>query len=326
MNFKKIILFASSLCAFELFAQNFDIEQTAQLIRPRFRTESRYTFDSRFTDTAGLYNCFENAAGITFPIKRKFKTDISLNLSSLKLKDIFKNSIRIKAYEILGSIKISNKQLFLGFDSVKHRSVHYAAAGLTGLHLTKKYRIFFYSVNGIIHEEQSVISKFSPRLSSVIGQYHIRGLRKSFYYGFSMIYSDKLFVPIPFIGGSEPINNQFSFHYLLPAQVSLQYKQKNTFIIVGSKLDGQRFGINYGNIKSNLSYINAGGFVNFRHRFSKTFQIQIESGYLYYQNIRFDDAYKQINKYPLSNSFYVQFNLNVFLGKSLLEKIVDQVF
>lgn len=317
-----IILYCSFLTS---AAQTFDIEQTAQLIRPRIKFDSRYTFDTNFIDTNGKFNSFENAATITFPIKRTFKTEVSLNLSSLKLKDIFKNSLRIKANEIFGTVKVAHRQNYLGFDSLPKKNLYYANAGLIGLHLTKKYRIVFYTMNINIHEQDKTLNNAFPRFSGVLGQYHIRGLRKSFYYGVSLIYSDGLLIPSPFIGGTEPINSNLSFNYTLPVQINFQYKKNKSFTVLGAKVDGYRTGILLDANRTNMNLTYASAFLNFRYRFSNTLQMQVEGGYNFYQDIRFTKSNNYNYRYPMQGSPFVNATFNIYFGKSLLEKIVEQV-
>jgi hypothetical protein len=325
VSFKSLNLFLL-IISNTLISQTFDIEQTAQLMRPRLKFESKYTFDARFADTSGVYNSLENSVGVTFPIKRTFKTEISLNLSSLNLKDIFKNSVRIRSNEILGTFKVTQRQNTLGFDSIQKKNLYYANAGIIGLHLTKKYRIFFYTANVSIHEQDKTLSELIPRVSGVIGQYHIRGLRKGFYYGASLIYSDGFFIPSPFIGGTEPINSNLSFNYTLPVQINLQYRKDKSYTIVGTKIDGYRSGMLLRSERTNMNVTNASVFVNFRYRFSNTLQAQIEGGYNFYQNIRFTKTDNYIYNYPLKGAPYVNASINVLFGKSMLEKIVEQVF
>lgn len=306
--------------------QTFDLEQTMQLMRPRLKMESEFVFDAQFKDTSSLYNGLENSAHFTFPIKRSFKTEIELNLKSLKIKDIIKNSVRIKANEILGSVRVSHKQLRLGFDSLPVKNVYYVNASVSGLHLTKRYRILFYSGGVSLHEQDKTIDKFGIRASALIGQYHIRGLRKSFFYGIATVYSDGLLIPTPFIGGTEPIGKHLTFNYALPAFMNVQYHNKRSFAIVGIKADGYRAGILFKDKRTNMNFMQAGTYVSYRHKFSNTFQLQVEGGYNFYQNIQFDEGIIKNDKYPLKGSFYANLGIQVFMGKSILEKIIEQLF
>jgi hypothetical protein len=321
------------MCVSNLKAQTFDIEQTSQLIRPRMKLDSRYTFDPATKDTAGAYSCFENSASFTIPIRRKFSTEINLNLGDFKLKDIFKKNIRIKAGELLGTFKVGQKNVAFGIeDTMVKRGLYYVNAGIIGLHLTKKYRILFYSANMNLHEEAKTFNQFTPRFSGVIGQYHIRGLRRSFYYGFSMIYSDGLLIPSPFFGGSEPLNDRWSLNYTLPVQINLQYYDKGTYVVFGLKSDGYRAGIKLTNARGNINYGNACGYLNIRKKLSKVVQVYGEVGYNFYQFLSFDDGIKNSSvwpqrvKVPMNTSVYGQVSIQVYFGQSLLEKVYDQLF
>jgi hypothetical protein len=313
VSFKHTCILLLTLAACSSTAQSFDLR-------------SEYTFDAKFTDTTGKYNALDNSIGVTFPIKRTFKTEVDLDLSSLKLKDIIKKSVRLRASEILGTVKLSNKQVTLGFDSTQRRSIHQANLGVLGLHLTKKYRILFYSANAFIQEQDKTLGNAAPRFSAMLGQYHIRGLRKSFYYGAAVVYSDGLLLPAPFIGGTEPINKYFSFNYTLPVQLNLQFHDQKTFAILGVKADGYRAGMLIKNKRTNLNVSQVKAYLNFRYRFSNTFQVQAEGGYIVYQQLRLDKTNDYNYKYPLNGSPYANVSLNVYFGKSILEKIVEQVF
>lgn len=326
MSFSKIVNLVFIFSVGCLSAQTFDLEQSAQLIRPRIKLDSRYTFDSHFTDTTGTYRSFENYASTTFPIKRSFKLGVNLNLKSLKVKDIVKNSVSIKAYEILGTFRVGQRQATIGFDSVPQRTLYNASAGIIGLHLTKKFRILFYNANVYIQEENKTIPKTVPRFSGMIGQYHIRGMRKCFFYGVTFIQSDGIFIPTPFIGGTEPLTKHLSFNYTLPVQLNLQYKGKKTYAFAGVKADGYRSGIWYTGKRSNLNVASGCAYLNYRYNFTKTFQMQIEGGYNFYQLVRFDKTTNYPYSYPTKGSPYANITLNMYLGKSLIEKIVEQVF
>jgi hypothetical protein len=344
VSFKFLRIAFLVLCAFSINAQTFDIEQSAQLIRPRIKLDSKYTFDPIKHTGGTTYQSFENSAGFTFPITQKFKTEINLDLRDFKWKDIFKKNIRIKADQLLGTFKITQRELTMTYlpsnvydssaashvDTSIRKQLYYANAGIIGLHLTNKYRVLFYSANISVNEEKATFDVFRPRFSGIIGQYHIRGLRKCYYYGFSLIYSDGLILPTPFFGGTIPLNEQFSFNYILPVQLNIQYHRNNTFVIGGIKADGYRAGI-VG--RTNMNYTNGSAFVNFRYRFNRLFQLQVEGGYYFYQHASYGEGaskpyFRLSSPYhtSLHPSFYGNVSLNIYFGKSLLEKVTDQLF
>jgi hypothetical protein len=333
VSFKVLRIAVVVFFALNIKAQTFDIEQTSQLIRPRMKLDSKYTFDPATKDTGGAYTCFENSASFTFPIKRKFGTEINLDLKNFKLKDIFKKNIRIKASEVLGTFKVTQKNIRFGIeDTLAKRGLYYINAGIIGLHLTKKYRILFYSANMNVHEDSKTFNQFTPRFSTVVGQYHIHGLRKGFYYGMSLIYSDGLLVPSPFIGGMEPIADRWTFNYTLPVQLNIQYYHHATYVVFGVKTDGYRSGIKLGNGRGNMNYGNGCTYLNVRHKFTRTIQVYGEVGYNFYQFMSFDDGIKNNKvwpervKVPMNTSFYGHISVQIYFGKSLLEKVTDQLF
>jgi hypothetical protein len=314
-------------------AQTFDIEQTSQLIRPRMKFDSRYVLDPATKDTSGAYGCFENSASFTFPIKRRFKTEINLDLKDFKWKDIFKKNIRIKADEILGTFKVGQKSVAFGIgDSIIHKNLYYANAGMIGLHLTQKYRILFYSLNMNVHEDEKTFNVFVPRFSAIAGQYHIRGLRKGYYYGVSMIYSDGLLIPSPFFGGMEPISDRWTFNYTLPVQLNVQYYHDAKYVVFGVKTDGYRAGLKLNNARGNLNYGNGCAYVNLRAKLTRIIQVYGEVGYNFYQYMSFDDGARSSpvwpvrTKIPMNTSIYAQASIQIYFGQSLLEKVTDQLF
>lgn len=310
-----------------VLAQTFDLEQVEQIFRPRVKVESRYIFDSKFTDTISHYNQKDANVLLTFPIKSKFDANIKLDLSSLKLKDILKNSVRIKASQLMGTLRFGAKNNYIGFDTLPNKQLYTATAGIMGVHLTKKYRILFYSLTGTIAEQDKTINKFVPRVSGVLGQLHLRGLKKNFFYGLAATYSDGYFLPAPFLGGSEPIGKHFIFNYTLPANINLQYKtDKKLIATIGVNLDGYRTGIEYQKNRINLNYTNVAAYGNVKYKFSKTLQAKIEGGYIVYQNLKYTNTDITRVNFPLQPGPYIQANFSVLLGKSVWEKITGKLF
>ena len=125
INFKqwiyKFVLILNVVVCSSLEAQTFEVEQIEQLFRPRVRVDSKYIVDASFKDTTGVYNQKEISSVFTFPIKTKFSADVKLDLSSLNLKDILKNSVRIKASQTLGVFRLNARQINIGFDTLPQK-------------------------------------------------------------------------------------------------------------------------------------------------------------------------------------------------------------
>ncbi|MFL5754232.1 MAG: hypothetical protein ACJ76F_12540 [Bacteroidia bacterium] len=308
----------------QLFAQSFELEQIEQIWRPRIRLDTKYTSDSKFSDTTGKYNALDASGIYTFPIKSKFAASLQLDLSSLKLKDMAKNSVQVKAYQVMGSIRAGSRQISLGFDSISQRRLYYASASVFGLKLTRKYRILFYSLNAGLSEEDKTMNRLTPRFTGILGQFHLKGIRKNYYYGIMTTYSDGVFVPVPFFGGMVPFGNNCSFNFTFPAQAYVQYRSgKKTSFSLGATIDGYRSGIQYNNSRLNINYGTANAFVAWKQKLNKTFGFRIETGYCVKQYLNFSDGNRRKAAYPINPGFYGQISITTLLGKSLFEQVSD---
>lgn len=326
MNFKLYLIFTLTTVITGLNAQSFDLEQATQLIRPRLKTEGRIILNANFKDTSGNFNLTEQSLVLTFPLKRKFSADIALNLKSLKPKELLKNSIRIKACDILGNIRITSRQLKLGIDSLPAKNIYGINAGITGLHLTKKYRIAFYSVNAHLLEQDKYLSAPALRLSALGGLYHVRGLRKSFYYGAALVYSDGLLLPAPFIGGTERLFRNWYFNYTLPVQLNIEYNDNKHRMLAGVKADGFRSSLSFKNLRRAMNYTQGMTYIQYRYRFSNTFYAHAEGGYIFYHKMHFASTSEVTSAYHLKGKPYIQAGFFAYFGKGLLEKIIEQLF
>lgn len=320
------ILFFVLIFFHSIKAQTFEVEQIEQLFRPRLRVETKYIFDSKISDTTGTFNQKEVNGVFTFPIKTKFNANVNLDLTSLKIKDILKNSVRLKASQTLGILRFTGRQLNIGFDSLPQKNIANVTMGVLGLRLSKKYRVQFYSATVTIAEQDKTINNAAPRFSALFGQLHLRGLKRNFFYGIAATYSDGLFIPAPFFGGSEPIGKCFVFNYTLPAQINIQYKDdKTTLITAGASIDAYRNGILYVSKRKNLSYFSALTYANIRYKFSKTLVGRIEGGYVFYRTIKYTKTDNVVTDFSLAPTPYIQISFSVLFGNTFWEKVFDNV-
>jgi len=324
---KKGFFFLCLFSALSVYPQNFELDQIEQIWRPRLKLDAKYLGPSAFSDTTGNYSSSESNFVLTFPIKSKVDAELKLDLSSLKLKDIFKNSVRIKAYEVLGNVRFGVRQANLGFDSIsQNRNVYYGQAGILGLKLTRKYRILFYSLNAYVSEDQKSLNSAAVRFNGILGQFHLRGLRKNFFYGIYAGYSDGLFIPVPFIGGKVPFGKKWSFNYLIPAQINVMYSPtKNISLSSGVTVDGYRGGVNLYSQRVNLNYGNLSGYLSYRHKLSRIFNLRLEGGYVIKQYITISDIDAYRSSFPIGQGFYGQISITTLFGKSLFEKAIDGI-
>ena len=149
---------------------------------------------------------------------------------------------------------------------------------------------------------------------------------KIFFYGAALAYSDRLVLPLPFFGGSEPLGDKFIFNYTLPAQINLQYRPNQRFVLaMGINADGYRSGIEYHIKRSNINYTSAMAFASFRYKFGKALVARLEGGYIFYQNLRYTQTDAAVRNYGLRPGAYVQAGFSVLFGKTVWEKVFENI-
>ena len=309
-------------------AQTFDLDQFDQLFRPRLRVEGRWLPEARFSDEPGRYEDRAATAVLTFPIHSTFNLNARLDLRAESVGDLLKNSVRVRASQVMGTVRYGTRQVMFGEGGKDLRTLHTASAGALGVSLTKRFRVLFWSVNVNVSEEDRTMDRAVPRFGGLIGKMKVKGLRRQFFYGLAAGYSDGLFLPVPFIGGSAPMGDRWSFNYVLPLQAALVWKTgARTRITAGAGFDGNRSGLEVGDQRYNLSHAGLKTFVNVRHKLSDHFALRAEFGYMMRQRLNLglrglDDLVPPI---PLEPGPTAVIGVNVLFGESILDRILDEV-
>lgn len=326
MRFRSLALAVAALCAAGAAAQTFDLEQFEQVFRPRLRMDGRYQAEAAFLDTTGRLGVAEATAVATFPLRSRFNVGFRLDTAARGLKELLKNSIRVEASQLLGSVRLGARQLQLGFDSLGIRQLYTASAGLLGVRLTRRYRVLFWSANVNASEEERTLSATVPRFNGVIGKLRVKGLRRQFFYGLALSYTDGLVLPVPFLGGTAPLGGDWSFNYVLPAQVYLGYRpQAGTRVNLGVTADGFRSGMEWQGGRVNVNHAQLRAFAHARHRINKTLQVRVDAGYALAQTARFSGTDAHPSRYPAEGAFSIGAGVSVLFGGSVLQRLLDEV-
>jgi hypothetical protein len=324
--FSRILSCLCWLLSLAAHAQSFDLEQFEQVFRPRLRMDARYQTEAAYADTAGRLGVVEGTMIGTFPLHSHFKAGFQVDTASRGLKELLKNSIRMEASQLLGSVRFGARQVQLGFDSIGMRQLFSASAGLMGIKLTRKYRVLFWSANVNASEEDRTLDALVPRFNGVIGKLRVKGLRKQFFYGLAFSYTDGLALPVPFLGGTAPLGGDWSFNYVLPAQACVGYRPKaGTRVNMGVTADGFRSGIEWQGERANVNHAQLRAFVHARHRVNKNLQVRVDAGYVLAQTVRFTDADARPLRYPAEGAFSFGLGVNVLFGGSVMQRLLDEV-
>lgn len=317
------VVVVHALCCSGIHAQSFDLEQFDQLFRPRLRLDARWTPEVPFTNDPGSFDDRSITAGFTVPVYKKWTAGVELDLTSDSFKDLLKNGIRVRASQVMMTARYSGRELRLGDDP---RTLHSASIGALGIRLTKKYRVLFWSVNANVSEEEATMERAVPRFNGVIGKLHIKGLRRQFFYGAAVSVSDGLNLPVPFVGGVEPLGDRWTFQYILPLQLAVGYKPgKRTRLLAGFVMDGFRSGFAYGDDRVNVTYAALRGFVSVRQKLSSTIQLRAEVAGVPVHGIRLPGVDHTLQQYGIDPVFSAMVGMNIFFGQSTLERLVGEV-
>lgn len=323
---KRAVAFIAGLfVALFASAQSFDVEQFDQVFRPRLRWDTRYQPPTSFRDTSGSFSNMEETAVLTFPIRSKFDVSAGVDLTAKSLGDLLKNAVRIKASQLLGSVRVGARQS--EFTSLGgSRQLYTASAGLLGIGLTRKSRLRFWSANLNISEDERTFRSIVPRVNGLIGWVHLKGLKRYHYYGIAASYSDGLGFPLPFFGGMAPLSGDWSFQYLLPAQAAFAWRpDRGIRASAGVTLDGFRTGFERYDARVNMNYASLRLFGNVRYRINDHFTLRAEAGYVPWQNIHFTQDAKEIDRYRLQPGPSFMLGVNVLFGESILQRVMDEV-
>ncbi len=322
---RNITAIASLCLALFASAQSFDIEQFDQVFRPRLRWDTRYQPPTGFRDTTGSFSNMEEMAVLTFPIRSKFDVSAGVDLTAKSLGDLLKNAVRIKASQLLGSVRMGARQSELG-NLGASRQLYTASAGLLGIGLTRKFRLRFWSANVNISEEDKTFRSTVPRVNGLIGWVHLKGMKRYHYYGVAASYSDGLGFPLPFFGGMAPLGGDWSFQYLLPAQVAFAWRPERAVrCSAGLTLDGFRTGFERNDARVNMNYASLRLFGNLRYRINDHFTLRAEACYVPWQNVHFTQEAKEVDRYRLQPGASFMIGVNVLFGESILQRVMDEV-
>lgn len=232
--FLQTAFFFLAACPSSVLAQSFEVRDVAQFFVPSLILNTELQFPRTIKqDTASFFN-FSAGAKATVPLSGKI--DLDLNLDKLK------NWKNVKSWKDVGNIvksiplDVSGYQTFLNFaggyrstvfdyDSTAHHGAYFSL-GMSGLHLQKKFRVFFWGASLGLSEEFSTLGQFSPQINLYGGQARVSKYGFLWYYGGFVHYSNKRIIPVPFAGITAALPPFFSLQVTLPFQAKITYQKK----------------------------------------------------------------------------------------------------
>jgi len=310
-------------------AQTFDLEQFEQVFRPRLRLDGRWLPTTKATNRNNTFEDRSGAAALTFPITRTFNVNAQLDLTADSWKDLLLSGIRVRASQVMGTVRYGYREVSFQDGFAGPRSLHTGALGLMGISLTKRFRILFWNANVNVSEENATLKDPALRFTGMIGKMRVKGLHRQFFYGLFVIASDGLIAPMPFIGGQVPIAKKLAFNYVLPVQMNFAWRPTGgTSLQAGAGLDGWRSGatnnVATGEGRLNLNYLALRGFISGRKKLNNTFVLRADVGYsFHYLSYTVDRG--EFDRIQLQPGLTATVGLNILFGKSVVEQILNDL-
>ncbi len=227
---RSVLLMACLFTSLTAKAQSFILNQFFQ---PSISLNTEYTYD--YASTADRWSMGRINANVIVPIKSRLgvKMDFSKIFSIKKLSDV-KDAAKVKAYQIFWTFR--PQAIYLHYQPQNlnpspFRQEHHLAYGLqtgiTGLHLIKKMRILFYTVNVGVQEDLGSFRQVHPYGSAILGVVNFNKLMYYWYYGVSLSYGEGQpwrVLPIPFFGVDLHLADKLWWNITLPIQTRFEWK------------------------------------------------------------------------------------------------------
>ena len=312
-----------------------------QFFQPSLTTNAEYSFDNSTNNDSwsiGRLNC-----NLIIPVKSKLGLDMNWNkiFSIRSLKDV-KNIGQIKAYQIFWTFKpqvtILNYRPLAPKTSPfsNSNSMAYGVqTGITGLHLLKKLRILFYSINVGANEDLKTLKGIKPYGNGIVGVVNFNKLTYFWYYGVAVSASEGQRWPVigvPFIGVDLKLAKKFWWNITLPVQTRFEWKPSKRLkvdAVAGFASNSWGFG-NRNNLGAfERHYVSGWQFrsglaINIKTKRNTKFYI--EGGYMPFRAFRFDlgrDNRPFQNPENLQPAPYLAFSIYYGFRKSLLGSTVE---
>lgn len=312
-------------------AQSFDLEQFDQLFRPRVRLDAQFANGEGKEPFTGTFDQRAFSAVFTVPVHRKWSVGAEVDLGSKGLGELLKNSVRVKASQVLANVRVGTREV--AFDALlgTPRRFHTVSAGALGTSLTRKFHVLFWSANVNVSEEEATFDHAVPRVNGVIGKLKVKGLRRQVFYGLAASWSDGVPLPIPFFGGVAPLGDDWSFQYVLPIQLTAVWKpMSRTRIMAGIGADGWRSGFSNttgpvqweGGDRINLNHASLRAFAGIRRTIDHGIQLRAEVAYAW-QDLRTSMDGDVFADRTLQPGPRVLIGVNILFGDDVFQRVLD---
>lgn len=311
-----------------------------QFFQPSLSVNGEYTHD--FNTIGDRWDMGRLNANLIIPVKSKL--GVELNWKELfkvkSLKDLGKVA-ELKAYQIFWTFRPQATYLRYRPQVPKAApfvdSLHFSygiQTGVTGLHLLKKVRLLFYTINVGVQEDLYSLRQLRPYGNVIVGVVNFNKVMYYWYYGISLSASDGQLwpvMPIPFFGVDLHLAKKLWWNITLPIQTRFEWKA-NRFVKFDAVASLATYGWGFGQPLPSGDYqrhyssgfqLRTGAAINLKTKRGTKFYL--EAGYMPFRSFGFDVGrrLRPLENPSLQPSPYVSFSLFYGFKKSLLGSTVE---
>lgn len=311
-----------------------------QFFQPSLSVNGEYAHD--FNRLGDRWDMGRLNANLIIPVKSKLGLEMDWKklLNAKSFKDLGKVA-ELKAYQIFWTFRPQVTYLRYRPEGPKTSpfadSLHFAyglQTGVTGLHLIKKMRLFFYTINIGAQEDLHSLGKLRPYGNVILGVVNFNKVMYYWYYGVSISASDGQIwpvLPVPFFGVDLHLAKKLWWNITLPIQTRFEWKTSR-FVKFDAVASLATYGWGFGQPMPGGDYQRhyASGFqfrtglaINLKNKRGTKFYL--EGGYMPFRSFGFDTGRKlrPLDNPNLQPSPYVSFSLFYGFKKSLLGSTVE---
>lgn len=309
-----------------------------QLFRPSLRINTEYVHD--FNNNKDQLNTGRANINLIVPIKSKLDLKVKWgNILKIKKWKDLKKVAKIKAYQIFWNFR--PQFTYLNFQPKESGNYPFAqrpqlnygfSTGITGVHLLRKMKLLFYTINIGMNEDLSSIRKLHPSGNLLLGIAHANKLVFYWYYGIYLSYNNGRVLPAPFFGIQANIAKRLTLNVTLPVQFQLSWKvSKKVKLNFITGISGFSGGFGLEDLSKKVVRYDFSAFqlrsgLVMTAKLGKQTQLYLEAGMVPYRQVSWNSKHNIFEKPNLGYlNTYGAVSLFFAFQKSLLSSTIDQI-
>lgn len=342
--FKFISAFCVLLLGVQLgFAQQINVVDINQMFRPSISISHDYGFPSSYgenqfgVDTNMDWQHHRSFISGIVPLTGRLGLDIDFNPKKLLNP---KSLLKLRAYQLFWTFSIERSHLETPTLGASEDYYDFLTIG-TGVSMVRyrgKKSAAFYSANIMVAENQNGFDDASLRFTGIWGNVIMKNLKRQYFYGVVLSYTQGLNIPVPFGGLAMKLDKKNTLVAILPVQISFAHKYNRKWkqsVFFGLNAFQTGYSNDFG-ISEDISIMDPDFDINLtswqlrlgtklKYKASKRLQVMVFGGLNSPTNISLKADDLPTQKLSASSSGFVGVQLYYTFHQSLVRSILDKL-